>query len=51
MTPVAGSPVYVELGDSSKQVELKARARDTAGDAGNKEAVKPVVSQEDITKD
>ena len=51
LTSMAGSLVHAELGDSSKQVEPEVGAGDVAGDAGNKEDVKPVVSQENITKD
>ena len=44
LTLVVGSPVHAELGDSSKQIEPKAGAGDTAGDAGSKEVVEPIVS-------
>ena len=50
-TPVVGSPRQTELRDSSKQAEPEVGAGDVAGDAMAKEAVEPVVSQEDITKD
>ena len=50
-TPVVGSLMYVELGDSSKQVYPEAGIGGVAGDAGLKEPTKPVVSHEDITKD
>ena len=50
-TPIAWSPKQTELGESSKQAEPMEGAGDAAGDADNIEAVEPVVSQEDITKD
>ena len=48
---VAGSPMHVELGDSSKQVEPEAGTRDVVGDEGYKEYAVSIVSHEDITKD
>ena len=50
-TPIVGSPRQIELGDSSKQAKLEVGAGDVAGDAVAKKIVKPVMSQEDITKD
>ena len=51
LTPMAGSPIHVKLGDSSKQIKPKAGSGDVASDAGIKGYVEPVMSQEDITKD
>ena len=48
---IVGSPKQTELGESSKKAEPTERAGDAVCDADNIEAVKPVVSQEDITKD
>ena len=46
-TLVVGSPMHVELWDSSKQVDPEVGT----GDVGTKGSVEPVMSQEDITKD
>ena len=50
-TLVSGSPKPTELGDISKQAGPEARVEKTVCDARSKEAVEPIVSQEDITAD